>query len=745
MLARALARLTRPRVTEDSVALRVAVALAVLASMVGVVAQDIVSGPVAFLVLVLTPLGFLFSWHSRSSRNVVVKVLLAAGAVMALANFLQRVGSATSVEAARAPLAEIFLYVQMLHSFDLPRRRDLHFSLASSITLIAMGGSLALSGDYVIFFIPWGLAALFAMHLSYASEVAMKSGARADVASRRMSFAGVRLAAAGTAVVVLATAAVFMLLPRTGGSKLTASFQLPNLGKLLPVGSGIVNPSFPSLFGSPDGPFGVGRGGYYGFADQVNLRIRARLSDEIVLRVRAPQAQFWRGAVFDVYSNSRWTQSNDRKRALTGVHAFIPSGPANAINLKGSSEMLQTFYVEQPQPNLIFAAYRPEEVWFPIGGVRVNDRMSLQAPVVLPPGTVYSVLSRVPTPTSAELAVTTDGTPPALASRYTQLPPELSARVRHLAAELASPHPTIIGKVDAIQRWLQRNTRYKIDIPPQPRGTDAVDHFLFEGRRGYCEQIATAMTVMLRSQGVPARFATGYDSGHRDLLSGYFEVKQSDAHSWVEVYFPGTGWVEFDPTHAVPLASRGAEVPAAAALKKLAKFIGALLPTGVLKEIGGAVAGTIGAVLRVITSSASSLAGGLVVFAGLVWAIRSGTPRLRRAFRRRRLLSPIRENEPASLVVGAFRKIQSAGAGSGLSRPPNLTPKEYGHLLKGGTNADHDDIDVVVGILERQIYGGEAIHEQEALVARDAAMRVARLLVEQASDERDRALVSSRV
>ncbi|HLF69780.1 MAG TPA: DUF3488 and transglutaminase-like domain-containing protein, partial [Actinomycetota bacterium] len=565
MLARALARLRRTKVAEDSIALRVAVASAVLASMIGVIAQDIVSGPVAFLVLVLTPLGYLFSWYRRSSRNIVLKVLLAAGAVMALANFLQRLGAATSVEAARAPLAEIFLYVQMLHSFDLPRRRDLHFSLASSITLIAMGGSLALSGDYVFFFVPWGVAALVALHLSYASEVGLRSGARPDATSRRVGLPGIRVIAAGIVVVILATATVFMLLPRTGGSKLTASFQLPSLGKLLPVGSGIVNPSFPTLFGSPDGPFGVGRGGYYGFADQLDLRIRARLSDEIVLRVRAPQAQFWRGAVFDVYSNSMWTQSNDRKRALTGLHAFIPSEPANAINLRGSSEMLQTFYVEQPQPNLVFAAYRPEEVWFPVGGVRVNDRMSLQAPVVLPPGTVYSVLSRVPTPSGGDLAVTTEGTPPALLSRYTQLPSELPARVHHLAAELAGPHPTIIAKADAIQRWLRSNTRYKIDIPPQPRGTDAVDHFLFEDRRGYCEQMATAMTVMLRSQGVPARLATGYDSGDRDLLSGYFEVKQSDAHSWVEVYFPGTGWIEFDPTHAVPLASRGAEIPAAAA------------------------------------------------------------------------------------------------------------------------------------------------------------------------------------
>jgi protein-glutamine gamma-glutamyltransferase len=89
-------------------------------------------------------------------------------------------------------------------------------------------------------------------------------------------------------------------------------------------------------------------------------------------------------------------------------------------------------------------------------------------------------------------------------------------------------------------------------------GVDAVDDFLFESQRGFCEQIATALAVMLRSQGVPARLASGYVPGERDRISGVWKVRASDAHAWVEVWFPQSGWQAFDPTADVPLAGEAA-------------------------------------------------------------------------------------------------------------------------------------------------------------------------------------------
>ena len=133
---------------------------------------------------------------------------------------------------------------------------------------------------------------------------------------------------------------------------------------------------------------------------------------------------------------------------------------------------------------------------------------------------------------------------------FLELPESTTQRTVDLAADLraGSTYDTIL----AYERWLGANTEYDLDAPV-PTG-DAVDDFLFESQRGFCEQIASTLTIMLRSQGVPARLATGYVAGERDRVSGVWKVRASDAHAWVEVWFPQTGWQAFDPTAEVPLA-----------------------------------------------------------------------------------------------------------------------------------------------------------------------------------------------
>ncbi len=133
---------------------------------------------------------------------------------------------------------------------------------------------------------------------------------------------------------------------------------------------------------------------------------------------------------------------------------------------------------------------------------------------------------------------------------FLELPESTTQRTIDLAGDLraGSTYDTIL----AYERWLAANTEYDLDAPV-PAG-DAVDDFLFESQRGFCEQIASTLTIMLRSQGVPARLATGYVAGERDRVSGVWKVRASDAHAWVEVWFPQTGWQAFDPTAEVPLA-----------------------------------------------------------------------------------------------------------------------------------------------------------------------------------------------
>jgi hypothetical protein len=99
-----------------------------------------------------------------------------------------------------------------------------------------------------------------------------------------------------------------------------------------------------------------------------------------------------------------------------------------------------------------------------------------------------------------------------------------------------------------IRDWLLGEILYDFFPPPQAPGTDAVDQFLFIDQRGVCEQYVSAMVIMLRHLGVPSRLVSGFGSGQYNQITGYYEVRANDAHSWVEVYFPEIGWVPFDPT-----------------------------------------------------------------------------------------------------------------------------------------------------------------------------------------------------
>jgi hypothetical protein len=131
---------------------------------------------------------------------------------------------------------------------------------------------------------------------------------------------------------------------------------------------------------------------------------------------------------------------------------------------------------------------------------------------------------------------------------YLQLPDTITERTRQLARDVTKDAKTDYDKILAVRDYL---LTYPYDFypPPQAPDTDAVDQFLFVDKRGVCEHYTSAMVVMLRTLGIPARFVVGYGSGDYNAFTGYYEVRASDAHAWVEVYFgEAYGWIPFDPT-----------------------------------------------------------------------------------------------------------------------------------------------------------------------------------------------------
>jgi transglutaminase-like putative cysteine protease len=116
---------------------------------------------------------------------------------------------------------------------------------------------------------------------------------------------------------------------------------------------------------------------------------------------------------------------------------------------------------------------------------------------------------------------------------------------------LTSAEPTPYDRARAIEQYL-RTFPYSLDVPHPPPDQDLVDYFLNDLRKGYCDYYASAMVVLARAAGIPARLAIGYANGTYDLNSRRFLVTEADAHSWVEVFFPNIGWVAFEPTAGRP-------------------------------------------------------------------------------------------------------------------------------------------------------------------------------------------------
>ena len=214
------------------------------------------------------------------------------------------------------------------------------------------------------------------------------------------------------------------------------------------------------------------------------------------------------------------------------------------------------------------------------GGARPNfdDNALIVARERLSAGTTYSVTALVSFADISSLRAAGDEYPRWVRERYLYLPDSVTPRTRELASGLVSEAGarTAYDQAVVMQDYL-RTLRYNENIPTPPAGRDLVDWFLFEQREGYCDYFASAMVVMLRSQGIPARWVRGYAGGEFDTERGIYVVRESVAHSWPEVYFPGFGWERFEPTPAAytsppqrPLTSAFGEDAAEAAASGLA-------------------------------------------------------------------------------------------------------------------------------------------------------------------------------
>ncbi len=528
--------------------------------------------------IVLLVVGMAFSHRTRSRPIAAVKPVLAIMAIVAFAWFFTELRSHpfADIGGVEGLLAALFAWIQVTHAFDVPARRDLSFSLAGSAGLMAVAGAQAIDLGFGVYVLAWGalcLAALFAMWRSAAGGAPTGRGSTTAVVG----------------VVAIALAALLVLpAPGVAGnigfpSDLGSAVAVVNPGGLAGDGG---HPSEPSRPGTP-----VGRtrlGGYLGFASHLDTALRGTLGNTVVMRVRAERPSYWLGETFDTWDGQSWLANKRTPEVLdTGSPFDLPGEDAGPV---GGVDDLQTFYVVGPNANLVFHADSARVVWFPANALFVQPDGTILSPVALGSGTVYTVESLVPSPTAAELrASSTVGV--ALgdsAERQSLQLPHPYPRVKALAESITAHAPTTYDKVEALIAWMGAHTHYSTDIPPLPAGADAVDQFLFSTRVGFCEQISTALAVMLRSLGIPAREAVGYVPGPYDPITDLYEVQAKDAHAWVQVWFPTYGWQSFDPTASVPSANPSPGATILAAASHALGRVGAM-PIGLVVGMGAVV------------------------------------------------------------------------------------------------------------------------------------------------------------
>lgn len=287
--------------------------------------------------------------------------------------------------------------------------------------------------------------------------------------------------------------------------------------------------------------------------ETLTLEQDAANDPSVVFIVRLPPVDhvpryYWRARVYDFYEDGQW-----ETRDVIVRHFSPAEVPLSLPDTRGTLATY-TFTLQMPS-NWLFTPPRARWINLPlqVGLARASPQgmepLFFQA--ALNAGQEYQVQALDFSPTETQLRAAGQDYPAWIREQYLQLPPNLSPRVRALAMELTADAPTPYDKAQAITDWLRASIRYNEHLPAPPAGQDMLEWLLFDIRQGFCTYAATAEVILLRAVGVPARLAVGYAEG--EIPPGALrtrQVRQSHAHAWPEVYFPGIGWVEFEPTAA---------------------------------------------------------------------------------------------------------------------------------------------------------------------------------------------------
>ena len=305
-----------------------------------------------------------------------------------------------------------------------------------------------------------------------------------------------------------------------------------------------------------------------GFSDDVELGQIGEIkkSSAVVMRIKVQgnpllaRTMHWRGIALTTFDGRRWyTEGHDPQALTESYDGWITIPPSSSSERRHVLPLEYTVMLEPLASDAIFVAPEPARVrgqFFgtaPGGGralrrayLTLDKTGSLANPFHNFADLRYDAVSELPEIPPDILRNAPQAYPESLRALYLQLP-NLDPRIVNLAKLVTSRATNPYDKARAVESYLRSNYGYTLDLSGTPP-VDPLAYFLFEKRAGHCEYFAAAMTVMMRAIGVPARYVNGFLPGEYNDVGGDYIIRASDAHSWVEVFFPGYGWMTFDPT-----------------------------------------------------------------------------------------------------------------------------------------------------------------------------------------------------
>ena len=488
---------------------------------------------------------------------------------------------------------------------------------------------------------------------------------------------------------------------------------------------------------------GNGFSGFIGFSDIVTLGEIGRLkgNDEIFMHVRVENANGaprtglrWRGVALDTFTGIAW-----KKSAVAA--SFEDQKDDRGFFKLGTTEDLgnltaQTFYLEPVDTPVLFGAPRILGVQGKLPFVRIDSEGSIQTRPHDQERVVYTVYSDTTEPSPS--ALRSDGLRYLVEfARYLELPAKLDPRIGELAQSIIQRSGGRNGydAARAIESHLRDNYGYSLDL--KAGGRDPLADFLFNVKAGHCEYFATAMAVMLRTHGIASRVVNGFLPGEYNETAGAYTVRQSDAHSWVEVYFPKTkSWVTFDPT---PPAGRTARVRTglAGALSKYSEALELMwfqYVVGYDKQEQRSLATSLRKDLFDLRrSSSSALARAqsllpviarpgvfvLIISSGLIVII-FFAGRVRRFGWHRGLRVWVTGSDFESSRVDFYERLLAILEKQGVKRQPDQTPREFAAAIA------IPDAVRITDVYNRVRFAGQSPTREELSELRDALRRIER-------------------